>query len=266
MIMSSLCLSGAILALLLAEAGVLGANLGALAPMTGFLSFLLSLPIAIVALLFGSIALTRASATEHRLGRRRTRAGMVLALLVAAPIAFTIWRWWSMPYPAINDITTDYENPPQFVDPPGLSAASMNYERARLEPIQTRCYPKLGPLRLDEKPDDAFARVKAAADAAPLVGLQMTAQIPPEPGWSIVYVDPGTRTIEGVETSQLFHFRDDFVIQVRAGSDLNTSLVEMRSRSREGWGDFGVNYDRIREFFAVLEPGASRAALRSQMK
>ena len=82
------------------------------------------------------------------------------------------------------------------------------------------------------------------------------------PGWFIVYIDPATRTIEGVETSYLFRFRDDFVIQVRPGPDPNSSLVEMRSRSRDGTGDFGVNYNRIREFFAMLKPGAGDPAPR----
>jgi hypothetical protein len=163
-----------------------------------------------------------------------------------------MWRWLSMRYPNINDITTDYDNPPKFVNPPGLSADSMKYDRAKLEPIQTKYYPKLDPLRLDEKPDDAFAGVKAAANVPRLVGLQMADQIPAAPGWFIVYIDPATRTIEGVETSYLFRFRDDFVIQVRPGADANSSLVEMRSRSRDGTGDFGVNYNRIREFFGML--------------
>jgi len=135
----------------------------------------------------------------------------------------------------------------------------MKYDRTSFESIQTRYYPKLDPLRLDEKPDDAFARVKAAADVAPLVGLQMADQIPAVPGWYIVYIDPATRTIEGVETSYLFHFRDDFVIQVRPGPDAKSSLVEMRSR--DGTGDFGVNYNRIREFFGMLKSGDDSGAV-----
>jgi len=37
-------------------------------------------------------------------------------------------------------------------------------------------------------------------------------------------------------------------------------LVEVRSRSRNGTGDFGVNYNRIRQFFALLKPGADGVA------
>jgi uncharacterized protein (DUF1499 family) len=80
------------------------------------------------------------------------------------------------------------------------------------------------------------------------------------PGWLIVYSDPATRTLEGLQLSNLFRFCDDFVIEVRPGPDGNSSLVEMRSRSRDGTGDFGVNYDRIKKFFAMLKPGENAGA------
>ena len=259
MIPAWLSIVSAIFALVLVAIGVAGAHLGAIPPMTGFLAFLLSFVVAIVALLFGLAGLARSLASERRPRPRGAVAGIVLSLLIAIPVGFTMGRWLSMPYPNINDITTDYDNPPQFVNPPGLAADSMKYDRARLEPIQTRYYPKLEPLRHDEKPDDAFARVKAAAKVPLVAGRQIAAQIPPAAGWFIVYVDPATRTIEGVETSHLFRFRDDFVIQVRPGPGSNSSLVEMRSRSRDGLGDFGVNYNRIRGFFAMLKPGGADA-------
>lgn len=261
MIPAWLAILNAIFAVGLVGVGVVGTHKGMIPPMTGFLAFLLSFVVAILALLFGLMGLARTSVPERRPARPKAVVGIVLGLLIAVPVGSTMWRWLSMPYPNINDITTDYDNPPQFVNPPGLSADPMKYDRAKLEPIQTNFYPKLAPLRLDEKPDDAFARVKAAADAAPLVGLQMAGEIPAEPGWYIVYVNPATRTIEGVETSRLFHFRDDFVIQVRPGPDANSSLVEMRSRSRYGTRDFGVNYNRIHEFLGMLKPGGDSGAM-----
>lgn len=249
MIPAWLSILDAILALLLVGIGVAGAHLGLVSPMTGFLAFLLSFAIAVLALLFGLIGLLRTSAPQRRPGRPKAVAGLILGLLIAIPVGFTMWRWMSMPYPEINDITTDYENPPAFVKPPDLAADSMKYDRAKFEPVQSKEYPKLDPLRLDEKPDDAFAKVRAAANTTP--------------GWLIVYVDPATRTVEGVETSYLFRFRDDFVIQVRPGPDTNTSLVEMRSRSRDGTGDFGVNYNRIRGFFGMLKPPGGDAGAAS---
>lgn len=260
MIPAWLSILSATFAVVLVVAGLAGAHQGVVAPMTGFVAFLLGFVFAILALLFGLAGLARTAAPKRRAGRRVAVAGVVLALLVAAPVGLTICRWWSKPYPKINDITTDYNSPPQFVHPPGLSGDSMKYDRAWLEPLQTRYYPKLAPLRLDQKPDDAFVAVEAAADVPRMAGRQMTDRIPSAPGWFIVYIDPATRTIEGVEISRLFRFRDDFVIQVRPGPDANSSLVEMRSRSRDGTSDFGANYNRIGGFFAMLQPGGDHGA------
>jgi uncharacterized protein (DUF1499 family) len=246
MIPAWLSMLDAILAAVLLGVGLLGAHLGLVLPMSGFSMFLLSFAMAVLALLFGLIGLLRTSAPERRPGRPKAVAGIVIGLLVAVPVGFTMWRWMSMPFPEINDITTDYANPPAFVQPPGLAADSMKYDRAKFEPVQSKEYPKLDPLQLDRKPDDAFAKVKAAASTTP--------------GWVIVYDDPATHTIEGVQFSNLFHFCDDFVIQVRPGPDANSSLVEMRSRSRDGIGDFGANYNRIREFFGLLKPGGGSGA------
>jgi len=237
----------ALLAVLLVTLGVAGAHMGMIPPLTGLLAFLLSFVIAILAVLFGLVGLARTSAPERRSVRPRALNGLMLGLLVAVPVGFTMWRWTSAPYSNINDVTTDYDNPPAFVQPPGLSPDSMKYDRAKLQAmVQSNAYPKLDPLRLDEKPDDAFAKVKAAANTMP--------------GWIIVYIDPATRTIEGIETSYLFRFKDDFVIQVRPGPDANSSLVEMRSRSRDATGSFGTNYRRIRGFFEILKPGSDTGA------
>ena len=65
--------------------------------------------------------------------------------------------------------------------------------------------------------------------------------------------DTSQLTLEGVATSQLFKFRDDFVVRVRADGD--ASVVDMRSKSRDGIGDRGVNAARIRTFFAALKSG-----------
>jgi uncharacterized protein (DUF1499 family) len=61
-------------------------------------------------------------------------------------------------------------------------------------------------------------------------------------------LDQKTNTLEAVATSKLWHFQDDIVIQIRPTPD-GASLIEMRSKSRDGTGDFGVNARRIKHFF-----------------
>jgi uncharacterized protein (DUF1499 family) len=53
-------------------------------------------------------------------------------------------------------------------------------------------------------------------------------------------------------TSRLFGFHDDIAIRVRPEAD-GTSRIDVRSKSRDGQGDLGVNAARIRTFVAALE-------------
>ncbi len=116
----------------------------------------------------------------------------------------------------------------------------MKYDKAKYAERQQQGYPALPPLKMPEQPDDAFKAVQRAAEQMPT--------------WTITNTDPASQTIEGYSTSgSLFHFNDDFVIQVRPGTD-GGSLLDMRSKSRDGIGDFGVNYKRIVTFFAAVQP------------
>lgn len=247
MISSWLSLLDAILAVILVAVGIGGAHFSVLpsvfgldSPMVGFELFLLSIPVAVLAFLIGLLGIARTANERRRAGRPIALAGTIIGLVVAVPLVFVVWRSMSKKAPLINDITTDFKNPPQFVEPPGMSPAAMKYDRAYFAPKQLAGYGKLDPLHLDEQPADAFVRVDAAAHTMP--------------GWQVVWIDPKTLTVEGIQRSDLFRFCDDFVIQVRPDPDGSGSLVEMRSRSRDGKGDFGVNYYRIKSFFAVLRP------------
>jgi uncharacterized protein (DUF1499 family) len=240
MIPAWLSLLDAILAVILLAVGVGGAHLSLIPPLRGFELFLLSVPIAVLAFLIGLLGIARTANEKRRHRRPVALAGTILGAFIAIPLILIIRSWMSIGAPLINDITTDFNNPPEFVKPPGMSPAAMQYNRAYFAPKQLASYGKLGPLHLDEKPAEAFVKVDAAAHTMP--------------GWQIVWIDPKTLTIEGTQRSNLFRFCDDFVIQVRPNPDGPGSIVEMRSRSRDGKGDFGVNYRRIKSFFAVLKP------------
>jgi len=72
------------------------------------------------------------------------------------------------------------------------------------------------------------------------------------PTWNVVAEDPNGLTIEAVSTSNLFRFQDDVVLRVRP--DGSGSKVDMRSKSRDGKGDMGVNTARIRSYIDTLAP------------
>ena len=69
-------------------------------------------------------------------------------------------------------------------------------------------------------------------------------------GLELVEADPAQGRIEATATSMLFGFKDDVV--VRIADDANGTKVDVRSKSRVGRNDFGMNAKRIRALQAKL--------------
>lgn len=221
------------LALVAFVLGPLAAHFEAASPLTGFAVFGLSLLLSLIAVPLGLAALLRGSGAS----RSRALVGFMPALVVL--VVALAQALPSRDLPRINDITTDTLDAPQFVAAPNLPAnrgRDMSYPGEEFARQQRDAYPDLAPLELSLPPTEAFARVRAVA-----AGM---------PGWTLTRTDPDAHAIEGVEMSWLFRFRDDFVVEVRARD--GGSVVQMRSKSRDGKGDLGVNAKRIRDFFARL--------------
>ena len=69
-------------------------------------------------------------------------------------------------------------------------------------------------------------------------------------GWEIVAVVPAEGRLEATATTPWFGFKDDVVVRVTPAA--TGSRVDMRSKSRVGRSDLGVNAKRIRAFLAEL--------------
>ena len=204
------------------------AYLGITPALAGFGLFALGGLLGVIALLLGIVGAVRGGGV----GR-----GLILGAVVT--VAFFAIASRSGKFPRINDITTDTVNPPQFIRAqtlPGNQGRDMNYPGPSFATQQQAGYPDLGPLRLTVPPDQAFQRVLAAAKDMP--------------NWEITRSDPPAHTLEGIATSALFRFKDDFVVEVRPQD--GGSVVQMRSKSRDGKGDIGANAARINAFFAKL--------------
>ena len=65
-------------------------------------------------------------------------------------------------------------------------------------------------------------------------------------GWDIVASDAERRRFEATAYTSVFYFADDVVVVV--SEEVNGSRVDMRSVSRIGRSDQGVNAARIRAF------------------
>jgi len=226
------------IALLLFLVGPLLAYFEVTGPAAGFYVFALGVLLGVVTLIVSLIALIRGP----RDNRRRAFPGLVAALVIVATVIAVAQP--NANVPRINDITTDTENPPVFVFAktlPDNAARDMTYPGEEFAKQQREGYPDLGPLRLAVPPAQAFSRVQLAARSMP--------------GWQITNENPEGLRLEGTETSDLFRFVDDFVIEVRPSN--GGSEVHMRSKSRVGRGDVGANAARIEAFFARLGSGSA---------
>ncbi len=224
-----------LLAITLIAVGIIGAHFYLVAPIVGFGLFAFGFLLSILGALVGIVAIFMTRKPERRAGRKRALAGTVICLLIAIPLIVTILR--SSKYPPINDITTDFDNPPEFNFAQKLQhepGRDMKYDKAKYADKQMAGYGMIGPLKERLEPSAAFERVREVAQAVP--------------AWKITYADPARNTLEVVATSRLFHFQDDVAIQIRPTPD-GESLIVMRSKSRDGKGDFGINAKRIRRFY-----------------
>ncbi len=209
--------------------GPLAAHFEVVPPLGGFGAFVVAGVVGLFNSVAGVFALRRGA-------RRRAIATIVLSEI---PVLVLIYATASgLGKPAINDITTDLAEPPNLLyaqSQPGNAGRDMVYPEAFKDVVRSG-YPDLKPLALAEPPDKAFERA-----------LHLAQQ---RPGWEVGFVNGAGRVFEGVATSRIFGFKDDFVVRVRP--DGSGSLVDMRSKSRDGKGDLGANAERIRVFLKDL--------------
>lgn len=160
--------------------------------------------------------------------------------------------------PAIHDITTDLADPPQFTaltlradnwdNIPGADESEMRgmNPRQRWATLHQAAYPDIRSVRMDQPVADVIEKAKRLAE---------------DRGWEIVSIDPASGHLEATDTVSLFRFKDDVVIRARAAENGQASIIDMRSVSRVGVHDLGVNSKRVRQFLSDLS-GTTTAASR----
>jgi hypothetical protein len=151
-------------------------------------------------------------------------AGVLISLVVVGvPLAYLRT---AQSVPPIHDVATDTENPPAFEAILPLRADAPNaavYAGEETAAQQRGAYPEIKPQVLPVLPDEAFGRVAA---------------------------EKGKGRIEATDTTFWFGFKDDVVIRIQPAEA--GSRVDVRSTSRVGVGDLGVNAARIRRFLERL--------------
>ena len=174
--------------------------------------------------------------------RRLSRMTALGAVAAVAAIALIVPSWQlertADMVPRIHDITTDTENPPQFVALLMLRAQTSNgpeYGGEKVARAQKAAYPYIQPVLLAEPPARAFERALAAARNM---------------GWEIVAAEAVEGRIEATATTRWFRFKDDVIVRVAAEG--TGSRIDIRSKSRLGRSDLGANAKRIRAYVQKL--------------
>jgi uncharacterized protein (DUF1499 family) len=140
--------------------------------------------------------------------------------------------------PRIHDVTTDTRDPPTFTMAAQQRGAGANPLQIDQDVIaqQQQAYPDLHTLVSPLPSDAAFSRA-----------LQVATEL----RWEIYHQDRNAGVIEAVDTTRVMAFKDDIVIRLR--SNVQGTLVDLRSVSRVGEGDIGANATRIRAFRAAFQ-------------
>jgi uncharacterized protein (DUF1499 family) len=203
----------------------------------GFVTLAAGFLLAVIAIALAGLGFVRIW-QEGRRGLGSGVQGCLVALLVLAyPSWFAIK---AVTLPALNDVTTDTDNPPAF----SRSQAALKARGGRVPPdvspeareAQREAYARIAPLTVDLPPEEAFEIVRKAAQNR---------------GWQIIEaVTPGGRTglgrLEAVDRTLMMRLPDDITVRLRPRAD--GTRIDIRSASRFGQHDFGANAARIRGF------------------
>ncbi|HEX6374915.1 MAG TPA: DUF1499 domain-containing protein [Allosphingosinicella sp.] len=185
----------------------------------------------------------------------RRRAKLMLANLLALVVALGFVLYLgnlvrtARSVPAIHDVATNLDDVPQFtrlavradnlenVPDEGKAELKALPPEARWKAVHRAHYGDLRTVRVATPPAQTVRRAAALAR---------------ERGWETALVDDKAGTVEATETSTFFRFKDDIVVRVRPAPG-GGSLVDMRSISRVGGSDVGMNAKRVRSFLADLQ-------------
>src|SRR5262249_48286749 len=146
--------------------------------------------------------------------------------------------------PQINDVTTDVEQPPRFVElarQRGADGNPIDYPAERFAELQKRAYPDLRTFLIDRSAEETFELVE---EVVRKFRWRVAASSPPSTR------SPKGGTLEATEQTLLAGFTDDVAIRVEGGA--NQTRVDVRSASRYGRHDFGQNALRVRRFLTEL--------------
>ena len=166
---------------------------------------------------------------------------LVLVFICAVPMAMfsQVIGIEGLKAPKLVDISTDISDPPIYLQAvnlrdPGDNSTQYNFANGTLQALS---YPHIVSLHVHQSMRRTFRELRNATVSE---------------GWIITYDDWNTGKLEAVVSTPIMGFEDDIVMRVTA-SGKNSSTIDMRSSSRQGFGDMGRNACRIEGFLIRLQ-------------
>ena len=172
---------------------------------------------------------------------RKTLIAALAGITIGVAAAYVPWNFkqtaGSLPH--IHDVSTDTENPPEFVAAAKLRQPGdhpVAYDGKEVADLQHKAYADLAPLMTPASKEKVFEAAKAAFAS---MGMQLAD------------ADMAQGRLEANQTSLLYGFTDDVVVRISSAAD--GTKVDVRSKSRVGRSDLGQNAKRIRLFLQKLK-------------
>lgn len=218
-----------------ALAGTTLARFDVIGKMPGFLSFVYSAMAGGGVAVLGVVALIMNWRNNWpALGK----AALAIVIGVAAFGGLSHIRSTAADYPFIHDVTTDLDNPPEFVE---LTIPEDNLRGVETveawKEAHAEGYSDLTGITVSASPAEVVAKAEELAK---------------ERGWTIEAVAPEEGRFEAVAYASWIKFEDIVVLRA-VPMENGETLVDMRSISRVGISDLGENAKRIREFLGALQ-------------
>lgn len=228
----------AVIGVVVAVAALLAARAGIMLPLAAMGAYAAASLLLLLAAIFAAIGLLRSGGTAGTASRNATWLALLVGLAVTVGNGLTLAR--GMKAPPIHDITTDTTNPPAFVAILPLrrldARNAADYAGPAVAAVQEKAFPDIRPLVVPQPVEAVFAAARAVVT---------------DRGWTLVDASLPDGRIEATAETPWMHFKDDVVIRIRQEAD--GTRVDMRSTSRVGKGDLGVNAARVRDFLASLK-------------
>ena len=212
-------------------------------------------PIVLISgLIVAVLAMVSAFIVQPRKGIVIAAIGLLVPIMGLGKLGQTKSTVEKLPF--IHDVTTDTQDPPIFgevvlaeraatkgvntADYKGKMAPVTNKDGTKTQTLvaalQTKAYPQIRPLIINETEEAAFSRALETAKSM---------------GWKIKEADQESGRIDATDSTFWYGFEDDITIRLRK-SEGGGTLVDVRSLSRVGGSDLGKNAARIEAFLESL--------------